>query len=318
MADRPEISVVIPTRDRWSLLSRMALPSALAQEDVEHEIVVVDDGSTHGSADRLSQIADSRVRVLRRSESGGMAAARNTGIAAARGEWIAFLDDDDVWSPSKLRTQIDAASRAEADFAFAAVVAVDERLSVLGSLYLPSPKTLADELLRACVIPAGCSNVIVRSELLEEVGGFDERLRHVADWDLWLRIADRTCAVCEEVLAAYVLHDANMHAVDDSAGELDYVIRKHASGDPPRHVAPDRLGYSRWSAAQRSRIGLHRDAARMYLRSALTYRSPGNVLRAIDALSGKRIGAAGRRLRLAGGTREIVPEPPAWLRRVSA
>jgi glycosyltransferase involved in cell wall biosynthesis len=319
VTERFEISVVIPTKNRWQLLSRMALPSALAQQGVEHEVVVVDDGSTDRTAEYLSGLGDPRVRVVRRHVSGGMAAARNAGIAVSRGEWIALLDDDDLWAPHKLRTQLDAARRADADFAFGAVVAVDDRRSVLGDLYLPSAEGLARELLGACVIPAGCSNVIVRADVLAHVGGFDEQLRHVADWDLWLRIADRPCVVCDEVLVAYVLHDRNLHAVDDSAEELDYVVRKHAGGDPPRRVAPDRAGYARWSAAQRSRVGRNGDAALMYLRAALTYRSPGNVLRALDALVGKRVSTAGRRLLVVGGgQRPALVDPPEWLRRTAA
>ena len=146
----------------------------------------------------------------------------------------------------------------------------------------------------ACVVPAGCSNVVVRADVLRELGGFDERFAHVADWDLWLRLVDHVRGVaCSDVLVAYVLHDANMHVVDKSSRELDELIRKHAAATPPRIVAPDLASYARWEAAQRSRAGLNVAAARVYARSALTYRSPGNILRAVDALLGKR-GRAGR------------------------
>jgi glycosyltransferase involved in cell wall biosynthesis len=310
----PEVSVIIPTRNRWALLSGTALPTALAQEDVDLEVVVVDDGSTDETAVRLAEVTDPRVRVVRRDRSGGMAAARNAGIAAALGEWVAFLDDDDLWAPRKLRTQVDAALRADATFAYAGVVAVDRRSCVLASLYLPPADELAAKLLRACVIPAGCSNVVVRSEALREVGGFDEEFRHLADWDLWLRLCDRRAAMCDEVLVAYVLHPGNMHAVDDSSDELDDLARKHATASPPRQVAPDRLGYVRWVAGQRSRAGLHVSAASMYLRSALRYRSPGNVARALDALTGKRASSTARRLRVSRPAADVLPETPDWLR----
>jgi glycosyltransferase involved in cell wall biosynthesis len=90
---------VIPTRDRWPIFRAHALRSALAQEDVSLEVVVIDDGSTTPPPG----ISDRRVRVLRNPVSRGVAEARNRGVADARAPWVAFLDDDDVWSPRKLR-----------------------------------------------------------------------------------------------------------------------------------------------------------------------------------------------------------------------
>lgn len=318
MNDRPEVSVVIPTRDRWHLLSTRALPSALAQDDVEHEVVVVDDGSIQPADVELPARGDDpRLRIVRRERSEGMAAARNAGIVTARGEWVAFLDDDDVWSPRKLREQLDAARAARADFAYAGVVAVDERGAVLDTLYLPRPDELQAKLSRACVIPAGCSNVVARVDLLRSVGGFDESFVHVADWDLWIRLAHLgAAAVCDAVLVAYLLHTRNIHVIDDPSAELDALIEKHASETPPRTIAPDRLGYSRWVAGQRSRAGLNRAAAGSYLRSGVRFRSPGNILRAADALLGKRPSRAVGRLR--AREQASTAASPEWLRRYVA
>ena len=88
--------------------------SALAQRDVDVEVVVVDDGSDEDGRRALEALTDSRVRVVRHATREGQSRARNTGIEAARGEWIAFLDDDDLWSPDKLREQLDAAAVADA------------------------------------------------------------------------------------------------------------------------------------------------------------------------------------------------------------
>src|SRR5213592_4830183 len=110
MPPGPEVSVVIPTHSRWDLLSTAALPAALAQEAVVLEIVIVDDGSTDSTAERLAEITDTRVRVIRHERARGVAQARNAGIGAARGTWIALLDDDDLWAPDKLRTQLDTAT----------------------------------------------------------------------------------------------------------------------------------------------------------------------------------------------------------------
>src|SRR2546421_12955356 len=105
MMAAPEATVIIPTRDRWPLLA-VTLCGALAQEGVTLEVIVVDDGSVDQTPRRLAEVIDERVRVIRHPSSRGVAAARNSAIAAARGEWLAFLDDDDLWAPHKLRIQL--------------------------------------------------------------------------------------------------------------------------------------------------------------------------------------------------------------------
>ena len=121
---RPDVTVVLPTRDRWPLLSR-ALASVFAQEAVTLEVVVVDEDSTDETPRKLATIADERLRVVRNSPARGVAAARNRGIGEARGSWTAFLDDDDVWAPHKLRTQLEAAARPEVDLVYAGAVVID-------------------------------------------------------------------------------------------------------------------------------------------------------------------------------------------------
>jgi glycosyltransferase involved in cell wall biosynthesis len=312
MTGAPEISVVIPTRDRWPLLSTRALPAALAQVGVDHEVIVVDDGSNDDTSTHLSALSDPRLRVVGRGGAKGLSRARNAGIAAARGEWVAFLDDDDVWAPEKLRMQLDVGRASGAELVYAAAIAVDEGGTVLHELYLPEPDRLRMQLDEACVIPAGCSNVIARTERVRTVGGFDEELANLADWDLWIRLlGSGRAAVCREVLVAYMLHARNLHVVSDPERELEYLIRKHANAPEPRRVVPDRVGYSRWVASQRLRAGRPRQAAWVYLRGAVAHRAPGNVARAADALLGKRLSVMFRRR--AGTEGERRPAPP-WLR----
>jgi glycosyltransferase involved in cell wall biosynthesis len=307
----PDVSVIIPTRNRWPLLSTRALPSALAQEGVDHEVIVVDDGSSDETGPRLGLVDDERLSVVRRDPPNGLSRARNAGIAAARGTWLAFLDDDDVWAPGKLRSQLAVARAENADLVYAGTLAVDERGTVLHELYLPEPEVLQDQLDQACVVPAGCSNVIARAELVRAVGCFDERLSNLADWDLWIRLLRvGRAAVCRDVLVAYVLHAGNLHVVENPEGELDYLIRKHEEAAAPRHLVPDRVGYTRWVASQRSRAGLHRRAAGVYFRGAVAHRSVGDLARAVDALLGKRLSAVGRPERRVGSGLE----PPDWVR----
>jgi glycosyltransferase involved in cell wall biosynthesis len=302
----PEVSVVIPTRGRWGLLSR-TLAGALGQEGVEHEVVVVDDGSADETGKRLAAVADSRLRVVRNERPGGVAAARNRGLAEAAGEWVAFLDDDDLWSPRKLRAQLDAAKGADADFAYSAVVVTDERGIPFYAPPLPDPGELARQLRSANVVPAGSSNVLARTALLRGLGGMDERLAELDDWDLWLRLAHAgRGAACREVLVAYVEHAANMPfgREADLIAELDLLVRKHASATPPIAVEPDRLDYARWVARGHGRAGRRLKAFAGYLGAAVRYRSPSDVLRAIGVL----LAGHPRRFRRGRG----VPDP-AWL-----
>jgi glycosyltransferase involved in cell wall biosynthesis len=280
--ESPEVSVVIPTKGRWSLLKE-TLAGALAQEGVAFEVVVVDDGSRDETAVRLAAVGDDRLRAVRHERPRGVAVARNRGIAEARGEWVAFLDDDDLWSPCKLRNQLDVAAAASADFAYSAVVAVDEQITVTRALPFPPP----DELLRLelCqnAVPAGGSNVIVRTDLLQRLGGFDERLYHLADWDLWIRLADTVrAAASPDVDVAYVEHGLNMHMSELGRvrRELSYLVQKHRELNHRHGIDFDLLGFELWMAWAHRRAGHPRKAAWLYLRGGLLHRSPKNLARA--------------------------------------
>ena len=96
-----EVTVVVPTRNRAAML-RQALRSVAAQRGVDLEAVVVDDGSTDATPAVVTAIGDRRLRLVRHQRPQGVSTARNRGVAEARGRWVAFLDDDDVWAPEKL------------------------------------------------------------------------------------------------------------------------------------------------------------------------------------------------------------------------
>ena len=134
----PLVSVVVPSYNRAALLQR-TLRAILAQQITDLEVVVVDDGSTDETARTLAA-ADPRVAVIRHQQPAGVSAARNRGIAAARGEWIAFCDDDDLWSPHKLIRQLEAAEGVGAGWAYAGDVNIDERLQILSGGPPPDPE----------------------------------------------------------------------------------------------------------------------------------------------------------------------------------
>jgi len=206
------ISVIIPTYN-YDRFLREAIDSVLAQTYPALEIIVVDDGSTDDTPRILAEYGD-RIRVIRQ-ENLGASAARNTGIAAARGEWVAFLDSDDLWRPRKLECD---AARIAADPDLGMVHCGAEQFDNTGKtlfVFLGGLEGwVAPDLLRLDreVIAAPGSGLTVRKTAAEEVGGYDPRLEASEDWDFCYRVACRYRAgFIPEVLARYRLHGSGRH-----------------------------------------------------------------------------------------------------------
>ena len=288
---------MIPTRNRWQTLVRSGLKAALCQRQVSVEVVVVDDHSDSAppAADEL--LGDPRVHLVRPPEWGGVAVARNAGIERARGEWVAFLDDDDLWAPDKLAAVVGATERAGADFGYSSVLEVDSRLQPVVVLDAIPPTELRAALRAGNGIYAVASNVVVRRVLLERIGGFDQRFSTVADWEILQRLAreGRPCAVAEPLVAyrasGWLLADEPAHRADLRRLEAKYEDVKVNWND-----------YERWIALSLHRAGQRREAARQYLATARRFRDPRSLLLAgSTVISRDRID---RRRRL---------EPPEWL-----
>lgn len=321
-----DVTVVIPTLDRWRVLSRAALPAVLAQQDVKLEIVVVDDGSTDETPERLSELAsrESRLRVVTHSRRRGVAQARNAGIEAAQGDWVAFLDDDDLWSPEKLRRQLVAARAANAELVYSGAIMLDAAWRAIAEEPPPSPIDLARTLLARNLMPAGCSNVVATRSLLRRHRGFDEQLYQLADWDLWLRLAlDARVACTAEALVGYVTHAENMviETRSDVMHELDYLERKHAALSRAYGVRFDRLWVARWVAGSNRRAGRRLRASALYFRAGIEHRSRTDVLRAGAVLTRRLVPSVVARLtfsaraRLRNSERPVpeMPRDPDWL-----
>lgn len=190
----PAVSVVIPTRNRAATLER-AVRGVLAQTMGDLEVVVVDDASTDGTPALLARLAeaDPRVRVERMPEAGGAARARNHGIRVARAEWVAFQDDDDEWLPAKLERQVAAArGRPEVGLVYCPyrIREADGREMVIGGYDPSRPPGARRMIFRRNFL--GTPAVLARRSVLLEAGGFDPALPQVEDWDLWIRVAQRT------------------------------------------------------------------------------------------------------------------------------
>lgn len=191
----PRVSVIIPTYNRARVI-RDAVDSVLAQDFRDFELIVVDDGSTDGTRDILDAYLDAsdgnfpRIRALTQ-ENRGVSAARNRGIAAASGQYVAFLDSDDLWFPKKLSTQV-AFFEENPE---ALICQTDEIWIRRGVRVNPKKKhskpsgMIFEESLGLCLVSP--SAVLIERSLFDKVGLFDESLPICEDYDLWLRVSCR-------------------------------------------------------------------------------------------------------------------------------
>jgi glycosyltransferase involved in cell wall biosynthesis len=189
------VSAIVPAYNAASFVAE-AIDSALAQTHTDLEVIVVDDQSTDDTPEILRSYGG-RITVHRQANR-GVSAARNTGAQLAHGDWIAFLDADDVWAADKIQKQLAIAEAPPADpKGRPAPLIYSDRFNfgVLGELpWLQSEATpmfdgdvFAALMLRGNFITT--SSVVMRRELFLSLGGFCERPRVCEDWDLWLRVA---------------------------------------------------------------------------------------------------------------------------------
>jgi glycosyltransferase involved in cell wall biosynthesis len=291
----PQVSVVVPTHNRSRLLA-LTLRSILWQQDVDLEVIVVDDGSSDDTAAVVAGLGDERLRLVRHDRPQGVSAARNRGIAEARGDWVGFCDDDDLWAPQKLVRQLVAARTAEAEWVYGGAVFIDNLQHVNGGTPPLPPETLMRLLFRWDPIPGGCSNVVVSHRALHETGPFASEFGTLADWELWLRLAARGApAWVPRPLLAYRLHASNMSLdIARTLAELDLLEARHG-------LSVERSRFDRYLASLCLRSGRQAEALRLLLRAAFVDRSGYGAAQArADAGTIWRFAraGAGRRLRL--------------------
>jgi glycosyltransferase involved in cell wall biosynthesis len=189
----------------------MTLRSALSQHGVDLELIVVDEGSTDDTSAVLAAVGDPRLRVIRHDAPVGLSAARNHGADHANGEWLAFLDDDDLWSPDKLARQLAAAREAGSEWVYTGGVNILAGRIVHGHPPLPPEQVMA-ALPRYNPIPGGGSNVAIRRSLWLRSGHFQTRFPAGGeDWEMSIRLAkvSRPAWVCSPLVAKR-LHPTNM------------------------------------------------------------------------------------------------------------
>jgi glycosyltransferase involved in cell wall biosynthesis len=207
------ISVIIPTYNHARFLVA-AIDSALSQTLKPSEVIVVDDGSTDATS-ALLQAFRGKIRILRQKNL-GVAVARNRGAEMATGDYLAFLDADDVWLPRKLEMQLNRfQSEPGLGLVHCGLEQIDEDNHTLGQTLDGMEGLVANEMLlfiRSTILGGGSGAMMPRA-VFQEAGKFDERLSTSADWDLYYRIARKhKIGFVPTVLLQYRLHGTNMHA----------------------------------------------------------------------------------------------------------
>ncbi len=257
MSALPLVSVVIPTFNRAALLSE-ALRSALAQTHRRLEALVVDDGSTDDTAATVRGLGDPRVSYTWQPNAGWPAPARNRALRAARGEFVAFLDDDDLWEPVLLERSL-AAFAAHPD-----VLVVSHNGQWLPRGERPVYRMRRDLqpsfdelLLENYVLNSGA---VIRRELLDAVGFLDTTPGMTEDYDYWLRALryrDRCILVLREPLVHYRRHTTNISARGwAELKRIEAVFAKHSDREVVgRALATRRLRVRRAELLDRFRAG---------------------------------------------------------------
>jgi glycosyltransferase involved in cell wall biosynthesis len=242
IVDPSFVSVVLPTfngRDRIAA----AIESVLSQDHEQLEVLVIDDASTDDTHEVVRRIGDPRLRYMRLEANAGPYVARDLAITEARGKLIAFIDDDDVWLPGKLRRQV-------------ALLTAQPEVSLVHSAVrdvFPGGATRLRRLHRKandyrenlCQDRLATSTVVARRSAIQDAGGFDTSLRAFGDWDLWLRVLrEHRAAGIDDPLATINLRPGSIQRGSVEAFERSRkaVLDKH--GDELKRLGLERRAMS--------------------------------------------------------------------------
>ncbi|MCK5311333.1 MAG: glycosyltransferase [Desulfobacteraceae bacterium] len=234
--DLPVVSVVIPTYNRKDIISR-AIESVYNQIYKNYEIIIVDDGSTDGTVDYLKEHYNNKIHYVFQKNRGA-SSARNKGISKAKGKYIAFLDSDDEWVDTKLETQV-AFLKKNPEIAL--LCGKTYRSDNIKKVNTPLTEEITGNLFTTLYSHSFVSTptVIVKKEILDQVGAFDLNYKSAEDFDLWLKIThEYKCAFLPDLVAVVNRGDDNLstdkitlhiHALD--------ILEKHYD----KQLIPDRV-----------------------------------------------------------------------------
>lgn len=254
----PKVSIIIPAYNAMNYLSK-ALESALNQTLTDIEVIIVDDGSLDDIQSWAKTICDPRV-IFISQENQGVSVARNNGIALAQGEYIAFLDADDILEPTKIEKQAQCLDRSpEIDLVHTWIAVVDEQNRLTGRLLTSETEGYVwKEIVQENTI-AGAT-VMARRRCFEEMGGFVPRGSYpvdVEDWEMWIRLATRySFAVIREPLYRYRQHPGNSSKNWRSLEHAIRIVTEKAFANPPAGISTEELSGLKAYSYARSNLSL--------------------------------------------------------------
>jgi glycosyltransferase involved in cell wall biosynthesis len=232
-----KVSVIVLTYNRAHMVTE-TIDSVLNQTFKDFELIVVDNESTDNTEEVIKSFTDERIRYFKHQNNGLIGVNRNYGVNKARGEYITFCDDDDLWMPEKLERQVKLLDlNKELGLVYSDSYIMDEngnlgRDTLLSSLR-PLRGNVFDKLFQSNFIPM--PTVMIRREVLSKVGGFDPKYIIALDYDLWLRIAEHyPIDFTEEPLAKYRIHGGSVSrnqelAINEDFQLIEYWLEKKAN-----------------------------------------------------------------------------------------
>jgi glycosyltransferase involved in cell wall biosynthesis len=236
----PKVSVVIPAYNAMTYLPE-TLESVLRQTFTDFEVLIVDDGSSDNIVEWASGLVETRVRLISQANQ-GVSTARNTGIAHAQGEYVGFLDADDLWEPTKLEKQVRCLEDNPAvGLVYTWTALIDQSGSPMGKVWGSHIEGNVWEQIVINDMISNGSSPMVRHSCFETVGVFDPNISGVEDRDMWIRIAARyPFGVVKEPLTLYRRHPNNT-----SANRKKIIIELHKVFEKAFQSAPLELLYLR-------------------------------------------------------------------------
>lgn len=212
-----KVSIVTPTYNCEKYISN-TIDSILNQTFSDFEVLIVDDCSTDGTVSLIKKYNDERIKLYVNEKNCGAAYCRNFALSKAQGEFIAFLDGDDMWLPKKLETMLKFIEQNNYDFAYSDYY---ESTDGLIKKHITGPKVMThNKFLRNCYV--GCLTVVYRKSIFPDLQIPNDIMKR-NDYALWLKISERcNCYNCKEILAVY-----NKHTTSMSSGSKKSLIEYH-------------------------------------------------------------------------------------------
>ncbi|MDM9381603.1 glycosyltransferase family A protein [Chlorogloeopsis sp. ULAP01] len=271
----PKVSIIIPAYNAMTYLPE-TVESVLRQTFTDFEVLIVDDGSSDQIVQWVSELEDPRVKLISQ-ENQGVSLARNTGIAYAQGEYVAFLDADDLWTPTKLEKQVICLDQnPSVGLVHTWMALIDCKGKSNGRVMTSNAEgNTWQQLLEKNMV--ACSSVMVRRCCLQNVGGFEPHLNFAEDWDMWIRIsAHYHFAVIKEALYYYRQVpnslSKNIRVLEQA---FLFVIEKAFHSVPPKllYLKKHSYGYANLCLAWKALQSSCRDykLARYYRQKAISY-----------------------------------------------